>query len=103
MLSPEGKEFPNVGCFLEIIPNEKLVWTNALEPGYRPANLHSENPCDAFFITATISLEPHKKGSIYTALVIHKDEEDCNKHKQMGFHEGWGKACDQLVRHMKSL
>lgn len=30
MLSPEGQEFPNLGCYLEVIPNEKLVWTNAL-------------------------------------------------------------------------
>src|SRR5712664_3591203 len=37
MRSPEGQTFPNVGCFLEIVPNRKLVWTNALAPGYRPA------------------------------------------------------------------
>ena len=36
MRSPEGEEFPNLGCYLEIIPNEKLVWTNALAPGFRP-------------------------------------------------------------------
>ena len=35
MLSPEWQEFPNVGCYLEVIQNEKLVWTNALAPGYR--------------------------------------------------------------------
>lgn len=34
MCSPEGQEFPNLGCYLEIIPNQKLVWTNALQPGY---------------------------------------------------------------------
>ena len=37
MRSPEGQEFPNVGCYLEIIKNEKLVWTNALTHGFRPA------------------------------------------------------------------
>ena len=37
MRSPEGEEFPNAGCYLEIVPNRKLVWTNALEPGYRRA------------------------------------------------------------------
>src|SRR5579862_2480847 len=37
MRSPEGQTISNVGCYLEIIENEKLVWTNALEPGYRPA------------------------------------------------------------------
>ncbi|CAN7505021.1 SRPBCC domain-containing protein [Duganella sp. LjRoot269] len=24
-------------------------------------------------------------------------------HKQMGFHDGWGKALDQLIAHMKQL
>src|SRR5690242_2821697 len=37
MRSPEGEEFPNVGCYLEVVPNERLVWTNALGPGFRPA------------------------------------------------------------------
>jgi uncharacterized protein YndB with AHSA1/START domain len=36
MQSPEGQNFPNIGCFLEIIENKKLVWTDALLPGYRP-------------------------------------------------------------------
>ena len=38
MESPEGQKFPNTGCFLEIVKNERLVWTNALLPGYRPAS-----------------------------------------------------------------
>lgn len=28
MQSPEGGEFPNAGCYLEVLPNEKLVWTS---------------------------------------------------------------------------
>ena len=103
MLSPEGQEFPNIGCFLEIIPNEKLAWTNALGPGYRPTKELSGKNCDTFYFTAVITLEPHGHGTKYTALVIHGDEEGCKKHKEMGFHEGWGKALDQLVAYMKSL
>ena len=104
MRSPEGQDFPNSGCYLEIIPNEKLVWTNALLPGYRPARqLSADHPCDTFFFTAVITLEAHEKGTKYTALVIHGDEEGCKKHEEMGFHEGWGKALDQLVAYMKNL
>jgi uncharacterized protein YndB with AHSA1/START domain len=103
MRSPEGEEFPNLGCYLEIIPNEKLVWTNALEPGYRPSKSLSMNTSDTFSFTAIISLEPHEKGAKYAALVIHADEESCKKHKDMGFYDGWGKALDQLVAHMKKL
>ena len=103
MRSPEGREFPSVGCYLEIIPNRKLVWTNALEPGYRPVNrLSADHPCDTFFVTAIITLEPHEKGTRYTALLIHGDEDACKKHKEMGFHEGWGKALDQLLACMKN-
>lgn len=103
MRSPEGEEFPNIGCFLEIIPSRRLVWTNALEPGFRPAQLSSDHPCDSFFMTAVIMLEPYETGTKYTAMVLHGDEEGCNKHREMGFQEGWGKALDQLVAYMKSL
>jgi len=37
MQSPEGQEFPNIGCYLEVVENERLVWTNALLPNFRPA------------------------------------------------------------------
>lgn len=93
MRSPEGQEFPHVGCYLEVIKNEKLVWTVALEPGYRPSNHTTEVPP----FTAVITLAPHGKGTKYTALAMHKDEAGCRQHNEMGFHEGWGKALDQLV------
>lgn len=99
MRSPEGQEFPNVGCYLEVIPNERLVWTGALLPGYRPANLSS----DALLFTAIIALEPHGNGTKYTATVMHGDPASCARHAEMGFHEGWGKALDQLVEVAKGL
>ena len=95
MRSPEGKEFPNIGCFLEVVPNERLVWTDALLPGYRPA----ENP----FFTAIIALEPHGSGTRYIATAIHRDEAGRKKHEDMGFHQGWGTALDQLVAHVKTM
>jgi uncharacterized protein YndB with AHSA1/START domain len=36
MRSPEGQEFENVGCYLEVVPNQRLVFTDTLLPGYRP-------------------------------------------------------------------
>ena len=99
MRSPEGQEFPDVGCYLEVIENEKLVWTSVLLPGYRPANLDPQpgHDCAALAFTAIIMLESHGNGTKYTAIAMHKDEEGCKKHAEMGFHEGWGKALDQLV------
>lgn len=95
MRSPEGEEHPNVGCYLEVVENERLVWTDALGPGWRP------NP--ESFMTAIVSIEPHAEGTKYTAIALHKDEADRTRHEEMGFHEGWGKALDQLVEHVKSL
>ena len=95
MRSPEGKEFPNIGCYLEVVPNERLVWTDALLPGYRPA----ENP----FMTAIITLESQGTGTRYTAVAIHRDDAGRKKHEEMGFYQGWGKALDQLVAHVKTM
>jgi uncharacterized protein YndB with AHSA1/START domain len=104
MRSPEGQEFPNLGCYIEVIKNERLVWTNALEPDFRPSKHPVESPgheCAEFSMTAVISLEPHEKGTKYTALVMHANKEDCAKHEKMGFKEGWGTALDQLVAMVK--
>lgn len=99
MRSPEGEIFPIVGCYLEIIERERLVWTTALLPGYRPTT----EPPESFFMTAVISLEAHGNGTKYTALVIHKSEADRNAHEAMGFQDGWGKALDQLVAFVKVM
>ena len=98
MRSPDGQDFANAGCYLEIIENEKLVWTAALKPGYRP-----QSPAGALLFTAMILLEPHGAGTRYTAIAMHGDEESAKKHARMGFHEGWGKALDQLVALAKEM
>jgi uncharacterized protein YndB with AHSA1/START domain len=102
--SPKGQTFPNDGCYLEIIPNQKLVWTNALEPGFRPAKQPEASPgheCAEFLMTASIMLTPHAHGTKYTALVQHANPEARIKHEEMGFKEGWGAALDQLVAMIK--
>lgn len=93
MQSPEGQEFPNQGCVLEVIPARKLVFTDALLEGFRP----SLNP----FMTAIIEVIPEGRGTRYRATVLHKDEEAKKKHEEMGFHEGWGAALDQMVAVIK--
>ena len=99
MQSPEGAEFPNAGCYLEVVPNERLVWTNALLPGFRPSKLSAtcgDNDAE-FMFTAMIELADDGAGTRYTATVIHADAAGCEKHASMGFEEGWGAALDQLV------
>lgn len=89
MRSPEGQDFPNAGCFLEVVPEERLVWTDALLPGWRPA----PEP----FMSAVILLEARGASTHYTAIALHRDEAARKKHEEMGFHHGWGAALDQLV------
>lgn len=100
MQSPEGEKYPNAGCFLEVEENKKLVWTDALAPGYRPVAPAAEG---AFQMTAFILLEEYQGKTKYTAIARHFKEEDVKKHEAMGFHEGWGICADQLEKLMKSL
>jgi uncharacterized protein YndB with AHSA1/START domain len=95
MRSPEGRDFPNVGCYLELVENERIVWTDALAPGYRP----SLEP----FFTAILTFEDHAGGTKYIARALHKDLADRKTHEGMGFLDGWGRCLDQLVAAMKSL
>lgn len=99
MQSPEGAEFPNAGCYLEVVPYEKLVWTNALLAGYRPSYVPEKCGTDntGFMFTAMVELADEDGGTRYTATVIHADEDGCKRHAEMGFEAGWGAALDQLV------
>jgi len=96
MRGPEGPEFVNTGCFLEVVPDEKLVWTGALGPGFRPRPA-AELANFPFVMTAIITMAAVGAGTKYNATVIHGDAESCQKHAQMGFHQGWSVALDQLV------
>lgn len=95
MRSPEGQVMPTeAGCYLEVVENRKLVFTDALGPGYRPKG--------EAFMTATILLEPEGTGTRYTAIAQHGDPEIRNKHEEMGFQDGWGTALEQLVELAKT-
>jgi uncharacterized protein YndB with AHSA1/START domain len=103
MRSPEGQTFPNIGCYLEIVENERLIWTNAVAPGYRPNESPAACPGESFYFTAVISLEPHGNGTKYSALVMHADAASCKRHEDMGFRDGWGAALDQLITLTKTM
>ena len=96
MRSPEGMEFPHHGCILEIVPMERLVFTTALHPGWRPA------PAGGFSYTAIITMETQGEGTRYVATTLHPSEEARKTPAAMGMHHGWKRALDQLVEHVKS-
>ena len=95
MQGPDGEVIHGSGCFLEVVPRERLVWTDALLPGYRP----SETP----FFTAFIELETVPEGTRYRVIAIHRDAESKQKHEEMGFHQGWGAALDQMVELIQAM
>ncbi|MDP9570622.1 SRPBCC family protein [Agrobacterium cavarae] len=90
MTGPNGEVVDNRGVYLEVVPNEKIVFTDAFKTAWIP----SEKP----FMTGIVLLEPLGDGKTkYTAMARHWTEEDKKTHEAMGFHEGWGAATDQLA------
>jgi uncharacterized protein YndB with AHSA1/START domain len=90
-MSEDGGPFaPHLsGCFLAVDEMERIVFTNALVGGWRPA----EQP----FMTAIITLRDHPLGVDYVAHVMHKDNADRNMHDELGFYDGWGTVIEQLA------
>ena len=93
----DGREVPNLGCFLEAIPMERLVWTSMLFPGYRPAVF------DDIPITAIMTLESVGKGTRYVFTALHRSEADLETNKTSGFYEGTVIAIDQFVEHVTAM
>ena len=90
MRSPEGQEFPNRGVYLEVVPNERLVFTDAYTAGWEP----SDKP----FMTAIVTFDDLGGGRTqYTAVCRHWTDADREKHEQMGFHQGWAMVAEQLA------
>ncbi len=89
MRDPDGNEFPNPGIYLEVVKDEKLVFTDAYVSAWQP----SEKP----FMTGIVTFEDEGGKTRYTARALHWNEEDRKTHEEMGFHEGWGKCADQLA------
>ncbi|OGH00981.1 MAG: polyketide cyclase [Candidatus Lambdaproteobacteria bacterium RIFOXYD1_FULL_56_27] len=100
MRSPEGQDFDNSGCYLEVVKNRRLVWTDALVANYRPA---TKTYLESFNFTARLTLEDHPKGTLYRAVGMHKDAADRKRHEEMGFETGWGKVLEQLIAYMKGV
>lgn len=89
--SQDGAEFgPHItGCFLAVDELERVVFTDALLAGWRPAE-------DAF-VTAVITMKVHPEGTAYTATAMHRSIADRDRHEQLGFHDGWGTVTRQLA------
>jgi uncharacterized protein YndB with AHSA1/START domain len=93
LASPEGEESEHVCAYLEVSEHERLIWTNALMPGFRPSSRLGVVPP----FTAVIRFEALPRGTKYTAMAIHGAEAHAAKHQELGFYDGWGTVTDQLI------
>lgn len=89
MRAPDGTELPNRGVYLEVIPNERLVFTDAYTSAWEP----SPKP----FMTVILTFTEEDGKTRYTARVRHWTVADREAHEKMGFHRGWGQCADQLA------
>jgi len=89
MRDTEGNEYPNRGVFLEVVENERIVFTDAYVKAWEP----SERP----FMTLIATFEDEGGKTRYTARALHWTAEARKAHEEMGFHEGWGQCADQLA------
>ncbi len=95
MKGPDGQEIPNRGIYLDVVENERLVFTDAFTEGWQP----TRKP----FFTCVLTFEDEGGRTRYTARARHWRREDCEAHEKMGFHKGWGIATDQLAALAQTL
>jgi uncharacterized protein YndB with AHSA1/START domain len=89
MRGPDGNEFPNPGVYLEVVKNERLVFTDAYTKAWEP----SEKP----FMTVVVTFEDQDHRTKYTARAKHWSVADREAHEKMGFHSGWSQCAEQLA------
>ena len=89
MQGPDGSLMPNAGQYLEVLPDRRLVFTDAFVGDWVP----SAKP----FFACVLTFDDEAGQTRYTARARHWNAEDCAAHEKMGFHTGWGIATDQLA------
>jgi uncharacterized protein YndB with AHSA1/START domain len=82
---PDGTQgtSDNPGCFLEIVPLERIVSTSMLLGGWRPAT-------PWLGLTSIFTFSDVDGGTLLHARAMHATPESRAKHKEMGFEQGWG-------------
>lgn len=92
----DGTLIENKGIYLEVVPNEKLVFTDAYTEGWKPVPNQ--------FMTAILVFEELPDGRTkYTAIARHRNTGSAEQHKAMGFHDGWGTVVTQLEAYAQGL
>lgn len=95
MVAPDGTEMINRSCYLEVVAGERLVWTDALLPGFRPSG--------ASFMTAMLTFADCPEGTLYAATAIHQDLAGVQRHKDLGYDDGAAQVAQQLETYCQQL
>jgi uncharacterized protein YndB with AHSA1/START domain len=92
-LSEDGTHFvPHLDAsFLVVDEIERLVFTNAIDSRWRPANP------EPFLMTAEVILAEHPDGTDYRIIVRHGTSAARARHEELGFADGWGTVTKQLA------
>jgi uncharacterized protein YndB with AHSA1/START domain len=77
------------GVYLEVVKNERLVFTDSFSKAWEP----SDKP----FMTVVLTFEDLDGKTQYTARVRHWSVADRETHEKMGFHQGWPMCTEQLA------
>ena len=97
MRGPDGQESDGCGVVLEVVPDERLVFTNAFTAGWMPAALGDEP-----MRTMVIALADQADGTRYCVTALHWTEAGRERHA-MGFQDGWSTTATQLEALARSL
>jgi uncharacterized protein YndB with AHSA1/START domain len=87
MRGPVGEENIVEGVILEVVPKRRVVFTDAFTAGWNPAGP---------FIVGTFEFSPEGGKTRYRASARHWTDEALDRHKAMGFEQGWGAVAEQL-------
>lgn len=87
MRGPDGGESPMEGVFLEVVPAERVVFTDAFRAGWLPQ--------EPFFV-GIMEFADEDGRTRYTAGARHWTAEAKQRHEAMGFAQGWSKVAEQL-------
>lgn len=94
MRRPNGEESPQDGVYLEVIPLERIVFTDAFTHGWNPAGP---------FMVGILDFADEDGQTRYTGTARHWTAEAMQQHEAMGFTEGWGKVAEQLEEVAKRI
>ena len=92
----DGAQMDNNGVYLEVIENEKLVFTDAYSEDWKPTP-------DPFMTAILLLSDAEDGGTTYTAIARHRTPEARQTHEDMGFFGGWGTVVDQLQEYARGL